>query len=380
VLKNRLAYIVVVIVLFQLVYIYEHNMTYAAFYAALMLPLISLAATLVLRRKLVISEELSAYEVVKGGRVRYIFTLNNGSFLLCTNVHVSFGTSSPALEADADDGSFSVLPFKSRSVSFDVTTKYRGVYSVGAESITLYDFLGLFKFRQGYAGGVEFVVNPSVKPVSGLPMLAAVQDTAEARSFMQDENYSIISDLRKYQPTDGYKKIHWKLSAKKGELISKNFQITQRTSVSLVFDSSAVKGLHGEDAMKREDLMVEALVSVMSEVSGQSCPVELRIMGKDERGAQTGAFEYLYKVAAGIRFADYGRFDDYFANIVRMQSEASGMVLFLQHITDSTAAAIKTLVFFGCNVVVFAPAEDASEKDGIAKLEEMGVLCISYEE
>ncbi|MCL2853314.1 MAG: DUF58 domain-containing protein [Defluviitaleaceae bacterium] len=378
--KNRLAYVIVVVVLFQLVYIYENDMTYVAFYAVLMLPVMSLISALVLRGRFAVTEALSAAEVAKGDSLEYIFTLTNNSFLLCTNVHVSLEADSTALVADATEKYFSIPPYKSHSLKFNVGTKYRGVYSVGIREITLYDFLGIFKFKQKHGGRIEFTVNPTVLSIPSLPISSAEQDAADAHNFLQDENYSIISDLRKYQPSDGYKKIHWKLSAKKGELISKNFQATQKTCIALVIDNSYIAVGSKESALALEDSMVEALVSVMAYCSGQGFPVKLYCMGNEPGEASTGSFEYLYTVAADLRFGKFGRFDDYFANHVRMQTEAASMVLFLQEITEDAAAAIKTTLLFGNNVIVFAFSNSSATQRGLTQLGELGVHCIRYEE
>jgi len=353
-------------------------MTYVAFYAALILPVVSLVSTLVLRGKFLIAQELSASEVAKGEALRYVFTLRNNSFLLCTNVQVLFDADNTALDVDMNGKHFPILPYKSRSFSFDIGTRYRGVYNVGVNSITIYDFLGLFRFRQPHTQKLEFVVNPAVRPLPSLPISSAALDAAEVHNFLQDENYSVISDLRKYQPTDGYKKIHWKLSAKKGELISKNFQATRQTSIALIIENSYITGAR-DAALVLEDSMVEALVSVMAYVSGQGHPLELYYMGTETGDAESGSFDYLYKLAAELRFGEFGRFDDFFSNIVSKHADASSAVLFVQDITDGSAAAVKTMLMFGCNVIVLVFSDnEPSLRRGIAQLEELGAQCIFY--
>ena len=379
-LKNRLTYLVVVVVLFQLVYIYERDMTYVAFYAVLILPVMSLISTLILRKRFTVTEALSASEVAKGDTLQYVFTLTNNSFLLCTNVHIMFEADSTALTTDIKGRHFPVPPYKSHSLTFNVGTKYRGVYSVGVSDITLYDFLGIFKFRQKHDARLEFTVNPRVSPIASLPISSAEQDAADVHNFLQDENYSVVSDLRKYQPGDGYKKIHWKLSAKKGELISKNFQATQKTCIALIFDNSTVLGSSRDNALALEDSMVEALVSVMAYCSEQGFPIELYHMGTEPGEAASGNFDYLYTVAAGIRFGKFGSFGDYFANYVRMQTDAASMVLFLQKITDDVIAAVKMLLILGNNVIVFTFSTDPATQSGLSQLDELGVQCIRFNE
>ena len=378
--KSRLVYLIVVFVLFQLVYIYENDMTYVAFYAALILPVLSLALTHFLRSRFVVDEKLSAAEVTKGETLEYIFTLTNNSFMLCTNVSVSFEADKVALVSDINSNHFSVPPYKSHSLTFSVGTKYRGVYSVGVSDITLYDFLGLFKFKQKHGKKLEFIVNPKIAFIPSLPISSAAQDSADIRNFLQDENYSVISDLRKYQPGDGYKKIHWKLSAKKGELISKNFQATQMACTTLIFDNSYITSGSRDNALAVEDSMIEALVSVIAYCREHDLPVDLRFMGMEAGDSTSCGFDYLYSVAAGIRFGKFGRFGDYFVNQAKVQTEAISIVLFLQQISDDVIATVKAMLLFGNNIIAFVFSRDSSIQRGLAQLHDLGIYCISYGE
>ena len=65
-LKSRLIYLFVVLVMFWLVNIYENYATYTALYTILLLPLVSLISALILRRRYIVKEQFSASEVLKG--------------------------------------------------------------------------------------------------------------------------------------------------------------------------------------------------------------------------------------------------------------------------------------------------------------------------
>jgi len=354
-------------------------MTYAAFYAIIMLPVMSLLSAFVLRRNLSVYQKLSADQISKGDTLGYEFTLTNNSFLLCTNVSVLFDADSAALVTDISDASFPIPPFRCNRLEYSVSAKYRGVYSVGVCEVILYDFLGIFKLRKKYAERLEFTVNPRITLIPSLPISSATQDAADVQNFLSDENYSVISDLRRYQPTDGYKKIHWKLSAKKGELISKNFQATQKTIIELIIDNSRIGGAK-DSILALEDSMVEALVSVMAYCNEHDYPVQLYHMGSEISEAAKGSFEYLYATAAGMRFGEYGKFDEYFANYVRMQTDAASVGLFVQHISDGVVEAAKTLILFGNNVLVFVFSDDSHTKRNAAQLNELGVLCVRFDD
>jgi len=379
VLKNRLIYVFVVVVLLLLVFIYEHEATYTALYAILLLPLVSLISALILRTRYIVKEEFSTQEVMKGDTLQYVFTLTNDSFLLCANAHVSFEADREATDTDIADRNLVLLPYKSNKLTFNVRAKYRGTYRVGVKEITIYDFLGIFKFTQKRDVKLKFTVNPLVVAISELPILRAVQDAAETHNSRFEENYSVVSDFRKYQPTDSWKKIHWKLSANKGELISKNFHATQKAVVTMCIDNSNIKGSRG-NALILEDTMIECLVSVAQYCSIRGFPVKLHYMGSETSDVETDNFSYLYAIAAGIKFEEYEGFGDYLADFAKMQTDAVSVYLFLQHITDDIIESVKALRLFGSSVVVFIFTEDSPmQRYGVQQLSEVGVQCIHFD-
>ena len=378
-LKNRLIYFFVVAVLLLLVVIYEHEATYTALYAILLLPLISLISALILRNRYIVKEEFSSQEVIKSDTLQYVLTLTNASFLLCTNVHISFEADWEALDTDIADQSLFLMPYKSHELIFNVCAKYRGTYRVGVKEITIYDFLGIFKFKQQRDVKLKFKVNPLVLPVSGVPILHTVADAAETNNSRYDENYSAVSDFRKYQPTDSWKRIHWKLSANKGELISKNFHATQKASVTLCIDNSHIGGFRG-NALLLEDTIIEGLVSVMHYCCVRGLPVKLYYIGSQTSDVESDNFDYLYAIAADIKFEPDESFGEYLADLVRVQEDAASVYLFLQHITDDIIEDVKALRLFGSSVVVFTFTEDSPvQRYGIQQLSEAGVQCIHFD-
>jgi len=174
------------------VFIYEHEATYTALYAILLLPLVSLISALILRNRYIVKEEFNAQEIMKGEILQYTFTLTNDSFLLCTNAYVSFSADWEAMDTDITDQSLFLLPYKSSELTFNIYPKYRGTYRVGVKEITIYDFLGIFKFTQTRDVKLKFKVNPSVRPISDFPILRTIADATETNNSLYDENYSVV--------------------------------------------------------------------------------------------------------------------------------------------------------------------------------------------
>jgi len=380
--KNRVTYVIALVVLILLIVIYEDGITYMALYAALALPLLSLALTFVSRRRFTVEERISQDNIIKGEKVQYIFNVRNNSFLPYTSVRVRFKANSSVVTADFEDQYFSIWPYKNHEIIFNVSAKYRGNYEIGVLNIMVYDFLGLFRFEQKHDRAFILTVRPRVLDIMPLPLSKADSGSENVKNFTAEEDYAVISDLRKYQPTDGYKKIHWKASAKKNELVSKNYQNTKRNSVALLMDNSLIEaGIRGEDtAAAMEDAMMEAYVSALSYCIRQNFVSSLFFMGDEQAEGAIGNFEYLYTIASKIRFGEvYSDFDAYIVNYSKMQADAENVIIFVQEITDAVFATAQTMHVFGNNIIiVYFKDPHADEAVKIARFNEMNIHCLDF--
>ena len=381
-LKNRITYGATLAALILLIILYEDGITYMALYAALALPLLSLVLTFVSRRRFTVEERISQDNIIKGEKVQYIFNVRNNSFLPYTSVRVRFKANSPAVTADFEDQFFSIWPYKNHEIIFNVSAKYRGNYEIGVLNIMLYDFLGLFSFEQKHDRAFILTVRPRVLDIMPLPLSKADSGSENVKNFMAEEDYALISDLRKYQPTDGYKKIHWKASAKKNELVSKNYQNTKRNSVALLIDNSFIEtGVRSEDAAAAmEDMMMEAYVSALSYCIKQGFVSSLFFMGDEQSEGAIGNFDYLYTIASKIHFGNtHSNFDAYIVNYSKMQADAENVIMFTQEISDAVFATAQALHVFGNNIIIFYFKDlRADEVAKITRFGEMSIQCLDF--
>lgn len=374
-LKNRLTYGITLLSLIFLVFIYEHSLTYIAIYATLILPIFSLAITLSTRKSFTITESLSKQNVIKGEIVTYFFSVKNNNFLPYVNVKVLFCNDNHAIETDFNYAVFSIMPHKTHELSFKVLAKYRGNYDIGIQSITLYDFLGLFSFTKLHKNRVSFSIIPNVIDIVSLPLNNINDFNDENNSFTQEEDYNIISDIRKYQPNDGYKKIHWKISARKNELMSKNYQLSKKNSVKILLDNSTID-TSLEEKIILEDSIIEACVSVLNYAKLRMFSLYLNFMGSDIQ-THEGEFNYLYSVVSQISFNSNESFDNYYYNYSKTQAEIENLVIFTQQITDTVFLTSQNLALFGNNVTILYFKDEDMKKVSILN-ETNRLNCFSY--
>ncbi len=110
----------------------------------------------------------------------------------------------------------SLPSFTSATTGVSVGFSCRGFFLVGVEEVFLFDLLRLVRVRKRIRRYVGVRVLPKRLPsVGGLPPFVGGE---ESRRETLERNAAEYGDLRQYQPGDGIKSIHWKLSTKLDEL------------------------------------------------------------------------------------------------------------------------------------------------------------------
>ena len=376
--RNRLTYLLVIAVMVLLVYLYEDAITYVALYAVLGLPLISLGLALASRRRLTIAQWLASEVISKGEQTQYVLNVGNNGFLPLASVRARFGASSEAVVTDFEQQYFSLKPRGAAQVVFEISAKYRGRFEIGLADMVMYDFLGIFAFKQDFGDKLVLEVRPRIVAMDYMPLAIAQGGIEGAKNLKREEDYAIISDLRKYQPTDGYKKIHWKVSAKKNELISKNFQSAKRSSTLFILDNSKIGGLN---VLEVEDMMMEACVSSIHQAVNRGQVCALTYLGMAHQEDHSGNFDFLYLQACGIPFEGFAPrdFETFFSNFSKLQGDTENLVILVKKITDGVFVGAQNLKLLGSNVILIYFEEPRREHlDKIAILQELDVACIDF--
>lgn len=330
-IKNRIVYISSLLILMALILIYEDVVTYVAFYTTLILPFISLFISILSKRNFSIKEQILEPEIIKGKTTFYNVIIKNNSYLPQTSVNVKF-LETPHINLKDTHHLFALGARKKYETSFEIEAKYRGIYSLGIESIILYDFLGLFSFKQKHQRRLTLTVLPRILEVDDISLKTSTEGSEQNRDLRSEEDYSIVSDLRKYNISDGYKKIHWKASAKRNELISKNFGTTKKDSVVLILDTT-------ETSIEEDDELLEAYVSVLNYVSRSGFDVSICCM---QISQIKGEFSFLYKQISNVRFED-DDFITYLKDFIKMQVDEDNLIIFVKELSDELIANIQNL-------------------------------------
>jgi hypothetical protein len=253
-----------------------------------------------------------------------------------------------------------------------LTALRRGKYNVEASDVWVYDWFGTFRFRVKKPDSPSVLILPAIRPIywqrpesfgtggmyetSGMPGVSGFEDNTE------------YNDLRQYLPTDSANRIHWKASARKNDMMSKNYEPAPGRTAELIFDNSVIGP---DDTTEPEDRMAEVFVSVASYFAKRSYSVYLRYPGW-EHDPQADPHEpaSLYYSASQIQFAGNDFTEFISSHSFLPQAE---VCLFVQGLNEATVETAQKLRASGCPVTLFVFAEAGnSDGDAVEELRSAG--------
>jgi uncharacterized protein (DUF58 family) len=168
--------------------------------------------------------DLTRTRVVVGERAVGALTLTNatGRALLPSEVVLPVG---------AGRGVFDVprlVAGAAHEELFAIPTSRRGVLAVGPVSVLRGDPLGLFERTQDRRNAVDLFVHPRTTSLDGLS-LGQLRDL-EGLPVQQLERDDVsFHALREYQPGDDLRHVHWKSTARTGDVMVRQYEQTRRS-------------------------------------------------------------------------------------------------------------------------------------------------------
>lgn len=185
-----------------------------------------------------------------------------------------------------------------RTLHYPVPTDRRGRLTVGPLTIARRDPFGLFHRAQPQDATGVLWVHPRTHSVRPIPV-GTVPDF-EGRAALSTTGTTNFASLREYVPGDDPRRIHWRATARLGELIIRESVDTMEPTVTVVLDTRAQ--VLGPTAFEHG---VELAASVAEATVLAGRPADVRIVGEDGPAVvASGAVTLLDRLAAACQTAD----------------------------------------------------------------------------
>ena len=180
-----------------------------------------------------------------------------------------------------DDCVFPAAPFRVHERRLPLSARHVGQYAACVSKLKIQDIFGLFELKKNpREPGQSLLVLPRPFDIEK-PRFVLGEDGAAALARTQ-EDYNAPEDVRAYQPGDAMKRIHWKLSSRKRELLVRRFETPAPPDTLILLDCASPLGgeqvNEGKEALR--DALCETAVAVATLQMQDGSPIRLPIYGE----------------------------------------------------------------------------------------------------
>jgi len=255
-----------------------------------------------LRRGLKYMEKTDLSDCMRGSDVGFVIRFKNTTPLFFFHIEVYFYMSD--LFGNTANESMTTLalsPFEQYDFELSMRFDHIGTYSAGLKRVVVTDYLRLFTATLEAQRKHTVQVTPKIQPIRHLDFSnEAILETFKAnKSALADSlDYAYV---REYVPGDPLKTIHWKLSARSENYMTRLFEVYTNPGVSIIMDFFAPENRAGM-LMGMFDTVVETAFSVGSYAQRQGMDTEIHF--RDKHGEHVRAVSWqragLTKIISGM--------------------------------------------------------------------------------
>lgn len=256
---------------------------------------------------LTVSASLSEVTVHRGDEAMLLFSVCHRGLIPIAPVCLQLSSPSGGLSREVR---LRDLPGRTQTLRMPVRASHVGVFPVGVRAVVVEDLLGLFeKTKADESCCFELSVLPRTFDTDQLVM--APGDPGSELMARATEDLSAPSDVRSYQAGDPVKKIHWKLSVRKGELMVRKYDEPVLQEVLILMDCSRPPSWgHPQAESDVRDALLETAASVFRTQSLTDHSVRMPLLGGRPADVDKGmglpiAFDYLTR----LDFSEADRFE-----------------------------------------------------------------------
>lgn len=206
--------------------------------------------------------EVSSRKVKKGNMIKGNIVVINKSFLPITRFNIKVEYFNNKVLKSAVKVIKGYVPANSTTkMEFQMKSKYCGILDLKIKEIKVYDYLLLFKRKKKIESHKEVLILPF-----GYPLRSEVQSKDYIYFPLEEGRHSEslmnqppeILWIDKYKYGDSIRDIHWKLSARNDELLSKKYSSDIQNRITFFIDLRTEKDI----SIERKDAFYELCSSI----------------------------------------------------------------------------------------------------------------------
>ncbi len=263
---------------------------------------------------------------------------------------------------DPEPPLFNVAAEDETRVSYRLTFKRRGLYRVSSFDVTAMDPLGVFAFSQRIRASGEQVVFPMPRHLQSLPLTATEKNGWQEWTVAALHGESVSPDgVREYRLGDSLRRVHWRQTARTGQLSVIEFEEEQSVTLKVVLDVSRIQNSGDEIESALEYLIrfaASALYLAIKEgasaslsVTGAASPAEKQIF--DLASLPDRGETHLYQMLHALARVEPGNADDLGPLLEGQANDprrSASLLVLTTHLEEETVRMLSRLSQSGAKV------------------------------
>ncbi|WP_432828205.1 DUF58 domain-containing protein [Dactylosporangium sp. CA-092794] len=219
------------------------------------------------------------------------------------------------------------------TAQYPVPTERRGVIAIGPLHVVRRDPLGLLALARGYGGTAQVWVYPRVHRLTAVP--TGVARSLDGRDDRVPHGTITFDTLREYVVGDELRRVHWRTSARVGELMVREQLDTSLPRLVVLLDDR--RSSYPDPELFES--ACEAAASIVLAAFRDALPIALRLLSGTAHASGSSARSFL-DVLASVEISDISDF----SSISVLQAERVGDTLvYLTGSSDlSQVSALRT--------------------------------------
>ena len=223
-----------------------------------------------------VSAEASADTIYRGDDIHLLLRVQHRGWIPIAPVKLELDTLTGNLQREIR---LKNLPGRTQTLKMRLHAAHVGAFTSGIRSCTVEDLLGIFQ-RRILPKNTEYALTVLPQTFETEPLAMAPGDPGSDIMARATEDLNAPSDIRSYQPGDAMKKIHWKLSLRRGELMVRKFDEPVLQEALILMDCSRPPASGNAEAeADLRDALIETAASLFCDQIRREHTVRMPLMG-----------------------------------------------------------------------------------------------------
>lgn len=354
------------------------NLPYVLFYLTLLMGIFSLFCNWVIMKGLEIQLVFDKKNIVVGEEFNVILKVINNTIFPISYLKIS----SSFLKENIRKYNGEVTSVNVNSNKFlrrKITINKRGIIPAGIIEVQCVDLFGIIKNKTLYE--IEDIVKiyPRIYELTHVSIKGGnYKDGVKGR--YNGVNLDTIRDIREYHTGDSVKKIHWKITAKKGEIFIKNYESHEESLVNIFIDMREdsyyldYDGLYEEAIIDFSLSFIKSILKYNISPCVYLCNDEFKQDKIQDENSYYTFVEYLLN-----HYSDgKGQLERYIEKAIIAINKKSALIIITNDLCEENKELLIKLSLVGYKVTVFYNEEvKVDYRNTIKILQDNGVECIN---